>query len=293
MWRFGRWESAAALAYSLYHDGDDLFVGKVLGASALGFYRMGYRLANMATTEGVNAIRKVLFPAFSRIQNDAARLRSAVLSLWEVGAFLGAAFSVALSATSYPLVRLLSGDQWLPMVPSLKVLAIWGGVQVLKTVTAPVFRSVNHPDWWAKSLLIRLAVLVALILSRIDAMGNDRCLRHHIAAAIVDLPFSIHWLSRALACPVRSCLVLLVVPIGAGSLSLLVNHFASPYMSLSGTWPQLLGSLGVALLSFALAALIGDQVLRTGIYKRFASLAKRQLSTVTCSTYLRDPLDKN
>ena len=100
MWRFGRWEWAAALAYSLYHDGHDLFVGKVLGASALGFYRMGYRLADMATTEGVNAIRKVLFPAFSRIQNDAARLRSAVLSLWEVGAFLGAAFSVALSATS-------------------------------------------------------------------------------------------------------------------------------------------------------------------------------------------------
>ena len=42
--------------------------------------------------------------------------------------------------------------------------------------------------------------------------------------------------------------MLLVVPVGAGSLSLLVNHFASP-TSLSGTWPQLLGSLGVALLT--------------------------------------------
>ena len=52
MWRFGRWEWAAALAYSLYHDGDDLFVGKVLGASALGFYRMGYRLAKHGHDRG-------------------------------------------------------------------------------------------------------------------------------------------------------------------------------------------------------------------------------------------------
>ena len=219
MWKIRPTAVAAALAYSWITTEYDLFVGKVLGASALGFYRMGYRLANMATTEGVNAIRKVLFPAFSRIQNDAARLRSAVLSLWEVGAFLGAAFSVALSATSYPLVRLLLGDQWLPMVPSLKVLAIWGGVQVLKTVTAPVFRSVNHPDWWAKSLLIRLAVLVALIYPASVRWGIAGVSAAVLAAAIVDLPFSIHWLSRALACPVRSCLVLLVVPVGAGSWS--------------------------------------------------------------------------
>ena len=80
----------------------------------------------------------------------------------------------------------------------LKGATIWGGVPVVKTVAAPVSRSVNHPDWWAKNLLIRLAVLVALNSSRISTMGNSSVSAAVLAAAIVNLPFSIHWLSRLL-----------------------------------------------------------------------------------------------
>ncbi len=96
--------------------GRDVFettvVGRALGATALGHYRYGRRLAALPGTAVIEVGSYVLFPAFSRIAGDAARLKSAFLralrGLWCV------AVPVAglIVAVGEPAVVLLLGAPW-------------------------------------------------------------------------------------------------------------------------------------------------------------------------------------
>lgn len=96
--------------------GRDVFetvvVGTALNATALGHYRYGRRLAALPGTAVIEVGSYVLFPAFSRIAADTARLKSAFLralrALWCVAVPV-AGFIVAVGE---PAIVLLLGEPW-------------------------------------------------------------------------------------------------------------------------------------------------------------------------------------
>jgi O-antigen/teichoic acid export membrane protein len=98
------------------HRGQELFntvvVGRVLNAAALGNYRYGVRLGMLPGTVIIEVASYVLFPAFSRTANDAARFKSGFLralrALW-----LAAAPTAGMIAIfGVPVTVLLLGEKW-------------------------------------------------------------------------------------------------------------------------------------------------------------------------------------
>ena len=91
---------------------DTVVVGSVLNAAALGNYRYGRRLGMLPGTVIIEIGSYVLFPAFSRTANDAARFKSAFLralrALW-LAAAPTAGMIVIFGA---PVTVLLLGQQW-------------------------------------------------------------------------------------------------------------------------------------------------------------------------------------
>ncbi|MGH4008075.1 MAG: oligosaccharide flippase family protein [Pseudonocardiaceae bacterium] len=112
MARFG----APLVLGTVVDKGRDVFettvVGSVMSATALGHYRYGRRLAAVPGTAVIEIGSYVLFPAFSRIAGDAARLKSAFLralrALWCMAAPV-AGFIVAVGE---PAIVLLLGEPW-------------------------------------------------------------------------------------------------------------------------------------------------------------------------------------
>lgn len=86
--------------------------GRILGQGPLGMYRYGRRIATLPGTAIVQIASYVLFPAFSRIANDAARLRRgflrAMTALWVTSLPAGA----LLVAVGEPLVVVALGEEW-------------------------------------------------------------------------------------------------------------------------------------------------------------------------------------
>jgi len=161
--RFGRWIWAGSILVFLLLHGDDLFVGKALGATALGLYQMAYTLSNLPATQITKTIQQVAFPAFSKVQDKGELVKRGYLSLVQGVAFVSVPLAGGIALFSMDFTRLLLGEQWMPMVPALQILSIWGMLRSIGMTNGSVFMAVGRPDLSTKlsfSKLILLAVAI-------------------------------------------------------------------------------------------------------------------------------------
>lgn len=265
LWGFGKWELGSSILFVAFHNGDDLLIGKLLGLEPLGYYRMAYRVSNMATTEGVEAVRKVLFPAFAMIQTDIARMRRVFLDFWQVVGMLGLGFGVTLFETAPYLTRVVLGAKWMPIVPALQVLAVWGALEVLKTAVSPVFRAVNRPDWWTKTLAVRVIATAILIYPLSKTWGITGAAVAVLAGALVNLPMTIGWVAQAIECRTSDLLRPLGISFLAAFVAWPAGRMTAISLSSASDLVRLIVVAGVCVVAFTATILLADQLMKTGI----------------------------
>lgn len=161
--RYGRQIWATGVSHYLYNNGDDWFVGKMLGTSALGLYGRAYQLGNLPTTELTLVLNRVLFPAFSKVKEDIARLRAAFLEVQKTISVLVAPIAAVLFFFARPFVEVVLGSKWLPMVPAFQVLVWWGGLRTFRGPSGSIFRAVGRPIITAYLTIAKLALMLALL----------------------------------------------------------------------------------------------------------------------------------
>ena len=160
---FGIWISGSTILIFLITQGDDIFVGKMLGVTALGFYQMAYLLSNLPSTEIADVISRVTFPAYSRLQDDLMKLREAYLKVLQVTAYVSIPLAGGIFILSYEFTQIFLGEKWLPMVPAIQILALAGLIGSISATTRPIFHGIGKPKVDMIWQIIRLLVLVAVI----------------------------------------------------------------------------------------------------------------------------------
>lgn len=163
MFTFGKWIFGSSILLFLITRGDHAFVGKLLGATALGFYQLASRISDLPTTEITYVISQVTFPAYSRMQDDIPRLREAYLRVLQLTTFLSFPIAGMIIVLGGDFTRLFLGEKWLPMVPAMQVLALAGMIRSVAATTGPIFHATGKPKVGTIFQLVRLAVLVAAI----------------------------------------------------------------------------------------------------------------------------------
>src|SRR5206468_4999841 len=101
--RFGANITAGSLMYSLARSADNLLIGRIFGAAALGLYSRGSILLMRPLEQLVLPIYAVLIPTLSRIQCQHDRYRRAFLQVFEAIALITFLFAGPLLALSYPV----------------------------------------------------------------------------------------------------------------------------------------------------------------------------------------------
>ena len=160
---FGKWIWGSTILIFLITQGDDIFVGKLLGATALGFYQMAYALSNLPATEITHVISRVTFPAYAKLQDDLPRLREAYLKVLQITAFLSFPIAGMIFVLAPDFTRIFLGEKWMPMIPTMRVLVFAGLVRSIAATTGPIFHAVGKPKIDTKWQIVRLFVLAALI----------------------------------------------------------------------------------------------------------------------------------
>lgn len=160
---FGKWVFGSSILIFLITQGDDIFVGKLLGVTALGFYQMAYLISNIPATEISHVISKVTFPAYSKIQDDLLKLKEAYLKVLQLTTFLSFPIAGLIFVLAPDFTRLFLGEKWMPMVSAMQVLVFAGLIRSIMATTGPIFHAVGKPRIDTKWQMIRLFVMAALI----------------------------------------------------------------------------------------------------------------------------------
>ncbi len=173
---------------------DRLAIGRLLGVTSLGFYDYACRLYWYPLEAITPVLLGVMFPAFSQIQDDDAKLGRAFLRSNGLIAFVVAPIMIGLAAVADPFIPVLLGERWRPLVPLVEILAPAGILAALGVTTGHLFLAKGKATlrlYWA---LIGAGVTMAAVV--IGVSGGIRGVA--IALACVRLPLTIVGFALAL-----------------------------------------------------------------------------------------------
>ena len=115
----------------------------------------------MAATLFGNIARLSVFPAMAKVQEDEARLRSALLKSFSVLALLVLPASAFCVIFAPELVDLLLGNKWQMAVVPFAILSGTLYFSLAWRNCATLFQALGHPYWITAVLICRAAALIA------------------------------------------------------------------------------------------------------------------------------------
>jgi len=160
---FGRWILGSSILVFLITQGDDIFVGKLLGATMLGFYQMAYRISNLPATEISHVISQVSFPFYSKLQDNLPKLREAYLKILQLTTFISFPVAGLIFILAPEFTQIFLGDKWMPMVLAMQVLALYGLLRAIGATTGAFFIAIGKPKIRTRIQSAQLILLIILI----------------------------------------------------------------------------------------------------------------------------------
>ena len=168
---FGKWVFGSGVLVFLVTQGDDILVGKLVGVTALAFYQMAYQISNMPATEVTHVISQVMFPVYSKLQQNRSRLKDAYLQTLKLTAFVSFFVTGVIFALAPDFTLLFLGEKWMPMVPAIQVLVFAGLLRSIAATAGYVFVAIGKPEIDTKLQIVRLAILAISIYPFIVMWG--------------------------------------------------------------------------------------------------------------------------
>jgi lipopolysaccharide exporter len=163
LYRYGRFITGLGIVVFISRELDNAVIGKLLGPELLGYYVAAYSLANLPSTYVSKIVAKVLFPMFSKLQDDLASLRVE----YERGIRLVTAFVVPVSITmgvlAPEIVHGFYGPRWAAVTAPLQVLVVFGCFRALWMLNGYLYNAIGKPHIDFYTNLLRLVLMTALL----------------------------------------------------------------------------------------------------------------------------------
>jgi O-antigen/teichoic acid export membrane protein len=189
----GKWVTISSIMSYFFSNGDNITVGKILNTSALGYYQMAYNVSMLPVTEISNIFYTVAFPVFTRFADDSKRLRNAFLKVSGLVSVLVIPIGLILFYFTTPLVSLVLGNKWLPIVPVLKILTFGGIIRAVTGIFPAVYLAVKKQEYaMAASLcnFLGLAITIVPLVYKFGIMGAGYSV---VFACLIALPLHLYY----------------------------------------------------------------------------------------------------
>ncbi|MBA3319613.1 MAG: lipopolysaccharide biosynthesis protein [Gemmatimonadales bacterium] len=187
---FGFGHSMAQLGTLLSQQGDNLVVGRWLGATALGVYGRAYNLMVMPASAFGRTVNRVLFPVMSQVQDERDRLANAYERALAIVAFVALPLSVFLWVVAPEFIAVVLGPAWGGVVLPFRLFTVGLLFRMSSKISDACTKAAGEVYFRA---LIQLGyaamVVVAAIIGQQWGVGG--------VAVAVSIAMGINWLSMA------------------------------------------------------------------------------------------------
>jgi O-antigen/teichoic acid export membrane protein len=177
---------AHRLLYYLHRNVDNLLIGRFLGPTSLGLYGFAYNVMLVPFSRIAGPLTEVLFPAFSRLQDDRPRL----IAVWIRAVRVVASFSVpallGLVIVAPDFIHVVLGDRWAPATPLIQVLAWVGLLQSLQTLNPNILQALDRTDTLLRYTIVFFVIHVAAFSIGLQWGVMGVAVAYLISSAIVE-----------------------------------------------------------------------------------------------------------
>lgn len=164
---------------------DNLVVGRLLGATPLGYYSFAFRLANVPRYFFAGVVNRVMFPSFSSDREQPQLLKRAFLRVNSYSILIAGGLSLGLALVAPEVVAVVYGPKWVPAIAALSILSVAAGIYCASQVTVPVLLAMGRPGLHAKVVFGSSTVLLVCALAGARYYGIEGVALGVLAAATV------------------------------------------------------------------------------------------------------------
>lgn len=163
LFTYGKFITGLTIVIYISTQIDNAVIGKVLGMEYLGYYVLAYTLANLPATHISKLISKVMFPAYSKLQNDLPALQEAYLKVLTFVGHLAIPAAVGIGVLAPEIVNVLYGEKWMPAVGPIRILCVFGVVRAIGSLNGYLYNAIGRPNISFYMNSVKLIVILALI----------------------------------------------------------------------------------------------------------------------------------
>ncbi|MDZ7316703.1 MAG: MOP flippase family protein [candidate division KSB1 bacterium] len=175
---------------------DVTIIGRVLGSAALGVYNLALYLVKLPVTRISAIVARVVFPAFSSLQDEPDKFGKAYLRATKYISLIAFPLLAILAVFSREIVLLVLGEKWIEMILPLIIMTPMGMLKSVGTIRDSVFMAVGKPQielYWNIGYFFPLAAAVYLG-TRWGVVGAASAFT---LASIAAFPFIQHLTNKA------------------------------------------------------------------------------------------------
>jgi lipopolysaccharide exporter len=166
VWAFSLNISGSQMFSFLVTSADKFILGRAVGAGPLGFYVLAQRLISYPVQSITHVLQGVLFPAFSRAQDENAALQRGFNRACAGIALIVFPAMFGMAVVADPLVRSVLGPEWLPAIPLIVIMAPIGALQAVNYSVTLVYQAKGRTD-----LLFRWSVFSGTLMIAAYVVG--------------------------------------------------------------------------------------------------------------------------
>lgn len=144
--RFGISATVSVVFWIVLSTADNVVVGKLFGPEALGFYAMAFYLADLPLGKLNQVLSPVVTSYFANIGDNRAELARIFTKFNRLTLVIIAPVLAGLAFVAPPLVPLVFGVKWSPMIAPLQVLCVVGVLRAISGSASNLLYAVGQPN---------------------------------------------------------------------------------------------------------------------------------------------------
>ncbi len=151
------------IAGAVRNNVDYLLVGRILGAAALGYYTMAYRIPELLIRSLNNVVGDVSLPTLALIQVDAEKLRMFYFGYLRYISMFVLPLGTGLAFTARLFIPIFLSDTWIPAIIPAALIALALAISALGYVPGILYKAIGRPDILNRLALIKVPIAVFIL----------------------------------------------------------------------------------------------------------------------------------
>jgi O-antigen/teichoic acid export membrane protein len=160
LFNFGKLSFTAGILKEALDRVDDLWTGRYLGSTSLGFYNRAYTFATYPRRILSAPLNTVAASTYAELKGKRKRLSQAFFRVNSLLIRAGFFFAGLLALIAPEFIRIFLGVKWLPMLTAFRLMLIYTLLDPIKITISGVFNAVGQPGKVAITRGVQLVVLI-------------------------------------------------------------------------------------------------------------------------------------